>query len=74
MSTNDDKVTKPTIETILERLVTLEERITVRLNELDIKLDRVGSVTHATRAEMLELRADFREWNKRLREHFPALS
>jgi hypothetical protein len=100
MSTNsDDKVTKPTIETVLERIVSLEERFSgridslearmnarfdgvdarfgqldTRLDELDIKLDRVGSAAHSTRGEMLELRADFREWNKRLRERLPALA
>ncbi len=78
----DEKITKPTIETVLERLgslegrldarfVTLEERLNNKLGALEerlgIRLDRIESVVNTTRGEMLELRAQ-------LREHFPALS
>ncbi|HEV2829504.1 MAG TPA: hypothetical protein VGW76_18040 [Pyrinomonadaceae bacterium] len=59
----DEKVTKPTIETVLERVAGMEERLGVRL-------DRIESVVHSTRGEMLELRADFRELNIKLKEHF----
>jgi hypothetical protein len=62
----DEKVTKPTIETVLERVAGMEERLGVRL-------DRIESVVHSTRGEMLELRADFRELNIKLKEHFPEL-
>jgi hypothetical protein len=62
----DEKVTKPTIETVLERIADMEERLGVRL-------DRIESVGNATRSEMLDLRADFRELRTQLREHFPAL-
>ena len=61
-----EKVTKPTIETVLERMTGMEERLGVRL-------DRIESVVHSTRGEMLELRADFRELNIKLKEHFPEL-
>ncbi|HEX5707714.1 MAG TPA: hypothetical protein VFX96_10495 [Pyrinomonadaceae bacterium] len=96
MSTNESNITRPTLETILERINSLEERLNgrmdsleerldnrihsleermnARFDELDIKIDRVGSVAYTTHGEMLELRADFRELNKRLQEHFPALS
>ena len=60
----DEKVTKPTIETVLERVAGMEERLGVRL-------DRIESVVHSTRGEMLELRADFRQLNINLKEHFP---
>jgi len=62
----DEKVTKPTIGTVLERVAGMEERLGVRL-------DRIESVVHSTRGEMLELRADFRELNIKLKEHFPEL-
>ena len=62
----NEKVTKPTIETVLERVAGMEERLGVRL-------DRIESVVHSTRGEMLELRADFRELNIKLKEHFPEL-
>jgi len=62
---SNEKVTKPTVETVLERLVALEER-------MGIRLDRIESVVNATRAEMLDLRADFREVRTQFREHFPA--
>ena len=77
----DEKVTKPTIETVLERMVGMEERLNqrmdaveVRLNQridgmekgLGVRLDRIESVVHTTRGEMLELRADFRELNIKL--------
>jgi hypothetical protein len=63
----DEKVTKPTIETVLERVAGMEERLGVRL-------DRIESVVHSTRGEMFKLRADFRELNIKLKEHFPELS
>ena len=62
----DETVTKPTIGTVLERVAGMEERLGVRL-------DRIESVVHSTRGEMLELRADFRELNIKLKEHFPEL-
>ena len=61
-----ENVTKPTIETILERISTLEERLGARL-------DRLESISNITRGEMLELRAEFRELRVQLKEHFPVL-
>ena len=84
----DEKVTKPTIETVLERMGAMEERLNQRtdamegrLNQrtdkleqrLDSRLDRIESVASGTRSEMLELRADFRDWRVQLREHIPTL-
>ena len=84
----DEKVTKPTIETVLERMAAIEERsnqrmdaMEERLNQridklelrLDSRFDRVESVANGTRSEMLELLADFRDWRVQLKEHFPAL-
>ena len=84
----DEKVTKPTIETVLERIAAIEERsnqrmdaMEERLNQridklelrLDSRFDRVESVASGTRSEMLELRADFRDWRVQLKEHIPTL-
>ena len=84
----DEKVTKPTIETVLERMAAIEERTNQRMDameerlnqridklelRLDSRFDRVESVANGTRSEMLELRADFRDWRVQLKEHFPAL-
>ncbi len=84
----DEKVTKPTIETVLERMGAMEERINQRMDgmgerisqridgleqRLDSRLDRVESVANMTRSEMLELRADFRDWRVQLKEHIPTL-
>jgi hypothetical protein len=70
----DEKVTKPTIETVLKRIGALEERFGIRL-------DRIESVANTTRGEMLELRADFREMRMefhemraQIKERFPALN
>jgi len=84
----DGKVTKPTIETVLERMTGMEERINQRMDgveerinqrmdgveeRLGVRLDRIEGVANTTRGEMLDLRADFRELRTQLREHFPAL-
>jgi hypothetical protein len=55
-----ENVTKPTIETILERMTALEERLGARL-------DRIESISNITRGEMLDLRAEFRELRVQLK-------
>lgn len=77
----DEKVTKPTIETVLERMSAMEQRVGERIDaseqrvgermnsqeeRLGTRLDRIESLAHATRADFLELRL-------KLREHLPAL-
>jgi hypothetical protein len=37
--------------------------------EMEIRIDRIEGMTNQTRAEMLNLRADFREWKEQLREY-----
>jgi hypothetical protein len=77
---NDGLETKPTLETILERINALGAEMRAGFDAIDkhfeaveISLDRVESVSSQTRAEMLTLRADFREWQSALKEHLPAL-
>ncbi len=62
----EENITKPTIGALLERMAGMEERLGVRL-------DRIESVANITRGEMLELRADFRELRRQLKDQFPAL-
>lgn len=73
MDTRDDAVTKPTLGTILERINLLGDRVdslsgrvdsmSDRLDSfreaMEVRMDRIESMTNQTRAEMLTLRADF---------------
>jgi len=78
----DEMTTKPTIETVLERISafdkkfderigTLEKTMNERFDSVDNEIDRVASVAHSTKAEMLTLRADFREMRAQLKEVLP---
>ena len=62
----EENITKPTIGALLERMAGMEKRLGVRL-------DCIESVANITRGEMLELRADFRELRRQLKDQFPAL-
>jgi hypothetical protein len=60
--------TQPTISTVLERLDQLRTEIRDFREDIEIRLDRIESMTNQTRAEMLTLRADFREFKSQLKE------
>ena len=74
--------TKPTIETVLERISALGtemregfarietrlENVDNRLDDFDVRLDRMESDVSKTRSEMLTLRADFKEFRTHFRE------
>lgn len=93
-----DAVTKPTVETILERINALAETLQKQITELriqlqndigsvstdlgslrnefyslrgevEIRLDRIEGMTNQTRAEMLTLRADFKEFLTQPRDY-----
>ena len=94
MSDNSENAqTKPTIETVLERINSLGTNLQGQISELndrvgslqtdqrslrdefqlfrgevEVRLDRIEGMTNQTRAEMLNLRADFREWRRELKE------
>ncbi len=82
MDTRDDAVTRPTLGTILERINLLGDEVRSVRNEVAslrnefyifreemyVRIDRIESMTNQTRAEMLTLRADFREFCTQLRE------
>jgi hypothetical protein len=62
----DEYATKPTMETLLERMNKLEERLFIRL-------DRIEAEVKQTHSEVYALRADFTELRATIREHLPAL-
>lgn len=96
----DELTTKPTIETVLERISVfdtklgnlidqldsrfdqlaskvesridqLEAQMTARFEQVYIEIDRVASVAHSTKGEMLALRVEFRELRTQLKEVLP---
>lgn len=72
---SDEAITKPTIETVLERINDLRSEIVSLRTEfntfreeqndfreqVEVSFDRIESMTNLTRHEMLTLRKDFRE-------------
>src|SRR5947209_8770759 len=70
--------TKPTIETVLERINALDQTLNVRIDKLqdqvNIRLDRIESEVKKTHSEFYDLRADFRELRSALIEHIPSLN
>jgi len=80
----DDMNTRPTIETVLERIGAFDQKVDDRINALERKIDdrfdkvdneidRLASVAYSTKAEMVTLRADFREWRAQVKEALPVL-
>ena len=76
---SEDATTKPTIETVLERVNALgekfdafSEKVETRFDsfreEVETRLDRIESMTNMTRSEMLTLRMDFREIRAHIRQ------
>jgi uncharacterized coiled-coil protein SlyX len=78
----DEMTTKPTIETVLERISAFEKRFENRIDQLEAQMserfeqvhsdiDRLASVVYSTKSEMLTLRADFREMRAQLKDVLP---
>jgi len=72
--------TKPTIETVLERIQALGEQLNDRMSRFerrfdsfDVRLDRIEAVGHDTQSKFHALRADFNELRNTLKEHFPVI-
>ena len=80
MSSNAD--TKPTLETILERIDNLRQEMSRRfdehdkrfdeqkktLSDFDVRIDRIEGVVSMTRSDVMNLRADFREFKQKVEE------
>ena len=72
---SDESTTRPTLDTLLERLQEFRTDVTARLDrmeqeivttrqrldEIEIRLDRLTSITHETRADFREFRAQFKQ-------------
>ncbi|MDQ3652682.1 MAG: hypothetical protein M3458_20875 [Acidobacteriota bacterium] len=71
--TDKDASTRPTLDTILERLSDMRDEMRRGFSALNVRLDRVEGLASTTRGEMLTLRADFIELRDELHEHFPVL-
>lgn len=92
-SNSEDFTTKPTVETILERINLLGDNLQGQIGslrndfgslrndfgslrnelqlfrgEVEIRLDRIEGMTNQTRAEMLTLRADFKEFQTQVKD------
>ncbi len=80
MSSNAD--TKPTLETVLERIDNLRQEMNGRfdehdkrfdeqkkiLSDFDVRIDRIEGVVSMTRSDMVNMRADFREFKQKVEE------
>jgi transcriptional antiterminator Rof (Rho-off) len=79
---SDEAQTKPTIETVLERINVLSvelrgfrmavesrfDAVEHQLENMDMRLDRIESFAHQTRSEVLALRADFKEFKSQFKQ------
>lgn len=65
---SNEAETKPTIETVLERLQDFRNAIEHELENMDMRLDRIESFAHQTRSEVIGLRADFKEFKSQFKQ------
>ncbi|HEY0323287.1 MAG TPA: hypothetical protein VGC66_20185 [Pyrinomonadaceae bacterium] len=78
---SDEAPTQPNLETILKEMRTgfdsinthlssIQNRLDIfesQLVQMDARIDRLGGIFHATRSEMLGLRADFKEFRSQFK-------
>jgi hypothetical protein len=72
---SDDAPTLPTTQIILEEMragfASVNKRLSViehQLEQMDIRLDRIESVAHGAHSEVMNLRADFKEFRAQFKE------
>ncbi|MGH9944477.1 MAG: hypothetical protein ACRD9R_19180 [Pyrinomonadaceae bacterium] len=72
--------TKPTLETVLERINAVAETLEAfraetaeRLDSLDSRIERIEIDLDKTRSVAHDTRADVRELRREMREHFPVV-
>ena len=72
---SEDATTRPTIETVLERISALGQNVKeefaavhVRINQVDERLEQMDMRLDRTQAIVHELRADFREFRAQFKE------
>jgi hypothetical protein len=73
--------TKPTLETILERMIQMEERLHKEFNSrfdglesrfdaMEIRMDRLEGEVHETKSLFFSMRADIKAIHVSVKEHF----
>ena len=65
---HEDATTRPTIETVLERINALGERPDKRFAAVETTLEQMDTRLDRTQAMVHEMRADFREFRARFKE------
>jgi hypothetical protein len=72
---SEDATTRPTIETVLERINALGERMNegfaavwTRLDKMDERLDQMDTRLDRTQAMVHEMRADFRDFRAQFKQ------
>jgi ABC-type Na+ transport system ATPase subunit NatA len=79
---NGEADTLPTLQTVLERInyvatmmqefqTSVEGRLSIierQLEQMDIRLDRIESVAHGAHSEVMNLRADFKEFKSQFNQ------
>ncbi|MCP9496817.1 MAG: hypothetical protein MSG64_20460 [Pyrinomonadaceae bacterium MAG19_C2-C3] len=68
-----DRTTQPMLETLLREFRAFRVEVNQRFEESETRLDRIESLASQTRAEMLTMRADFRELRAQVRDALPLL-
>ena len=56
------------VSSLKTEIFSLRNEFQLFRGEMEIRIDRIEGMTNQTRAEMLNLRADFREWKDQLNE------
>lgn len=71
-----EEPTLPTNQTILESIAALASEMRAgfaavnhMLEQMDIRIDRLESFAHQTRSEVINLRADLKEFRSHFKEH-----
>jgi hypothetical protein len=65
---SEDATTRPTIETVLERINALGERMDKRFAAVEMTLEQMDTRLDRTQAMVHEMRADFRDFRARFKE------
>lgn len=63
-----EEPTKPTLETVLKEMRAGFARVELQLEQMDIRLDRIEGFAHQTRSEVMNLRADLKEFRASFKE------
>ena len=72
---SDEAVTKPTLETVLERINDLRGEVGAfrasteeKLEDIEIRLDKIQSIALEARSEVKELKREFRDFRSQFKQ------